>query len=83
MTFQIIFSRKYDILNNLLLNLLVGEKSMPQILKVMILVNCFGTSLKCNSEFHIKLIFHVQTQKNSLKGGYQMAHTIDKLHFYI
>ena len=40
-------------------NLLVGEKSMPQILKVLILVNCFGTFLTCNSGFHIKLIFYV------------------------
>ena len=46
-------------MNNLSLNLLVGEKSMPQILKVLILVNCFGTFLTCNSGFHIKLIFYV------------------------
>ena len=46
-------------MSNLLLNLLVGEKSMPQIMKVFILVTCFGTFLTCNSGFHIKLIFYV------------------------
>ena len=32
---------------------------MPQILKVLILVNCFGTFLTSNSGFQIKLIFYI------------------------
>ena len=32
---------------------------MPQIMKVFILVTCFGTFLTCNSGFHIKLILYV------------------------
>ena len=32
---------------------------MPQIMKVFILLTCFGTFLTCNSGFHIKLIFYV------------------------
>ena len=42
-------------MNNLSLNLLVGAKSMPQILKVLILVKNFGTWISHLVDFYVLL----------------------------